>query len=59
MAEKDVETAKAAAADAHLNRAQAMLDNAGPDEVAVANATVEVADQAVAVAEGAPGTTQG
>lgn len=59
MAENDVERAKAAAADAHLTRAQAMLDNAGPDEIAVANARVEVADQSVAVAEGAPGTTQG
>jgi hypothetical protein len=38
-----------AQADAHLERAQAMLDNADPDTIAVANAKVDVADAAAAV----------
>lgn len=53
--EQELETAKAAQAEAHADRALAMLDNASPDEINVANATVAVADQAVNVAEGREG----
>lgn len=53
--EQELETAKKVQAEAHADRALAMLDNASPDEINVANATVAVADQAVNVAEGREG----
>lgn len=51
----DLDKAKQAQAEAHLERGLALVEGADADAVNVATARVHVADQAVNVAEGREG----